>query len=139
MVRARSHGTVVAIVKRGPQWVQFVNGYRNRRACGSSTSAAHAAHCAASGITVAAGAASPRVDSRIANPGDGGSSTIAPRTISSIRASGGRPAASAARNRSRAAASPPSASSTPSLSFFTHPDMPSSAARRATVGRNPTP
>ena len=49
VVRARSYGASRAIVNRGPQFVQLVNGYRYRRSAGSRISCRHAAHVARSG------------------------------------------------------------------------------------------
>jgi hypothetical protein len=43
-------------VNRGPQLVQLMNGYRNRRSAGSSSSLRHSAHTLVSAVTAASGA-----------------------------------------------------------------------------------
>jgi hypothetical protein len=50
-VFSRSYGSDSMIVNLGPQFVQFVNGYRYRRFFGSNTSAKHSGHVAMSGST----------------------------------------------------------------------------------------
>src|SRR5690242_14583561 len=99
------------IVYRGPQLVQFVNAYPNRRLAGSVVSARQASQVATSGEINANSPVSARL-SRIAKPASptGG---ISATTVSWIQASGGASDTIASTNRSTSGAGPSASATSP--------------------------
>ncbi len=136
-MRSRSYGSDETIVKRGPQFVQFVNGYRYRRSAGSESSARHSGQVAMSGGIVERAIPSVRL-SRISNRrAPEGGTFRAEKRVS--RAAGGTSFFKRARNRAIEAGSPSARTTTAPGVFVTHPDRLQAAAIRWTKGRNPTP
>lgn len=127
VVWARSYGTPVTIVKRGPQWVQLTNGWRYRRSAGSASSARQSAQVAESGET-SVRAGPPVREARMVNavPPTGG---ISRWWTDSTRASGGAWAAIRSQNRATAEAVPSTSTTTPSGVLVTCPARASSVAR----------
>src|SRR3954454_24098067 len=125
------------MVYRGPQSVQFVNAYPNRRFVGSQISRRHAPHVAMSGDT---SANSPGVStlSRRTNEASPSVATSATSTVPT-RASGGASSAIAATNRSTAALSPSTSATNPAAELCAYPVNASPRATRYTNGRKPTP
>ena len=140
------------MVNLGPQLVQLMNGYPNRRSAGSMSSRRQSAQVAVSGDT--------RVRRRPADPpGPAGPfESAAPAgslaamakdadrlgvmalvVTRSILASGGASRSSRRRNSLTAAAGPSTSTNTPSMSLPTSPARPSPVARVYTNGRKPTP
>ena len=136
-VLARSYGRDSTMEKRGPQWVQLVKGYRWRRLRGSKISRRHSGQVARSGMIIAV--LPPPVSlGRISKPAQPvGSSHQDSRLWMKLR--GGFSAWRRSRNCSRPAREPSTSMKTPWLELLTHPARPSSAARRCTNGRKPTP
>jgi len=125
------------MVNRGPQFVQFVNGYRWRRSAGSENSRAHSGQVAMSGGIVESAIPSRRLD-RIVNPGIPVGALL--RTEKRVRlAAGGISGPKRARKRESAAAFPSRWMTTLPGVFSTHPASPHREASRWTNGRNPTP
>src|SRR5271165_7482851 len=148
------------MVNLGPQLVQLMNGYPNRRSAGSASSCRQSAQVAVSADT--------RVRRRPALPGPVGPSgpaglvgpvgpagpagslaamakdadrlgAIAFVVTRSILASGGASRSSRRRNSLTAATGPSTSTNTPSRSLPTCPTRPSPVARVYTNGRKPTP
>src|SRR5271165_3998106 len=148
------------MVNLGPQLVQLMNGYPNRRSAGSASSRRQSAQVAVSADT--------RVRRRPALPGPVGPSgpaglvgpvgpagpagslaamakdadrlgAIAFVVTRSILASGGASRSSRRRNSLTAATGPSTSTNTPSRSLPTCPTRPSPVARVYTNGRKPTP
>ena len=124
-------------MNRGPQFVQLMNGYPNRRSPGSASSARQSAQVALSAETRARRRPAGSLGA-IANP-------VAPLGVMacavtrSTRASGGASRSTRSRNFLTDSAGPSTSAKTPSTSLPTHPARPSRAAREYTNGRNPTP
>src|SRR5580704_12367948 len=134
------------MVNLGPQLVQLMNGYLNRRSAGSMSSRRQSAQVAVSAET--------RVRRRpAAPPGPGGPAAslaamakdadrlgvMALVVTRSILASGGASRSSRRRNSLTAATGPSTSTNTPSRSLPTSPVRPSPVARVYTNGRKPTP
>lgn len=126
VVCARSYGSPVTTVKRGPQLVQTMNGWRYLRSAGSASSARHSAQVAMSGETRVR-VAPPSWDAVIANPGRPVTAT-AHCSTDSTAASGGASSATRAQNAATSAAGPSTSATTPSPVFVTWPDSPSRPA-----------
>ena len=125
------------MVNRGPQFVQFRNGYRYLRSAGSSNSRRQSPQVAASaGIPVAT---RPRPSlATIRNPlSPIGSASHA--TTESIRESGGASSRSRRQNASNRSGRPSISMVTPLVSLPMKPASRSSDASRYTNGLNPTP
>jgi hypothetical protein len=122
---------------RGPQPVQFRNGYRYRRSAGSNSSRRQAAQVARSGGS-SRDPPVPEVLCRTANPGP---SRPVPGRIEtwSTRACSGAWARSLVTKSVSAGGLAASRITTAPPSLRTSPSSPSSVARRYTNGRNPTP
>src|SRR6266487_1212985 len=125
------------MVNRGPQLVQLMNGYPNRRSAGSASSARQSSQVALSAETSARRRPVWSL-AAIANPA-APVGTIAAAVTRSTRASGGACVSSSPRNCSTHAAAPSTSAKTPSTSLPTHPARPSRVAREYTKGRKPTP
>ena len=122
---------------RGPQFVQFVNGYRYRRLSGSIISARQSGHAAMSGRTTAVllPESSLCLISKPEYPT--GSRCVLSRLC--IKARGGVSSDSRNMNRLSCEGAPSTSIVTPCGELFTQPFSPSSVARRKTKGRKPTP
>ena len=133
------------MVNLGPQLVQLMNGYPNRRSAGSVSSRRQSAQVAVSADTRV------RRRRRPARPPRPGGSLAAMAkdadrlgvmalvVTRSILASGGASRSSRRRNSLTAAAGPSTSTNTPSRSLPTSPVRPSPVARVYTNGRKPTP
>ncbi len=137
VVNGRSYGIPRTIVKRGPQLVQFTNGYRKRRSSRSNSSARQSQQVALSGVTGASTRPSCELFT-IANPASWRGATSS-KLSSSSTASGGASHGSRARNPSIGSDRPSTSTSTPLASLSTKPARPHSRASRYTYGRKPTP
>ncbi len=125
------------MVKRGPQLVQLMNGYPNRRSAGSQSSRRQSAQVAVSADTrVRRGPA----DWLAAMAKDADRCGVTALMVTrSILASGGASRSSRSRKSLTVAAGPSTSTNTPSRSLPTNPVRPSPVARVYTNGRKPTP
>ncbi len=130
VVATRSYGITVAMVKRGPQWVQVMNGWRWRRSPGSASSLRQSAQVAVSGGSWVRPADSSvgRMVKESAPPVAGRSSQPTPVT----EASGGGCSDSRSQKRPTPSAGPSTSMSTPFAVLLTNPPSARSAARRWT-------
>src|SRR6266700_4223711 len=127
------------MVNRGPQLVQLMNGYPNRRSAGSESSRRQSAQVAVSADTrVRRGPAAGDWLAAMAKDADrrGGSALVVTR---SILASGGASRSSRRRKSPTVAGGPSTSTNTPSRSLPTSPVRPRPVARVYTNGRKPTP
>src|SRR5208282_681539 len=128
------------MVNLGPQLVQLMNGYPNRRSAGSESSRRQSAQVAVSADTRVRRRPAPPAGSLAAMAKDadrlGAMALVVTR---SILASGGASRSSRRRNSLTAATGPSTSTNTPSRSLPTSPVRPSPVARVYTNGRKPTP
>src|ERR1700731_5356043 len=115
------------MVNLGPQLVQLMNGYPNRRSAGSDSSRRQSAHVAVSADTsVRRGPA----DSLAAMAKDADPLGVRGLVVTrSILASGGASRSSSSRNSPTAAEDPSTSTNTPPTSLPTSPLRPSPVAR----------
>src|SRR2546427_781631 len=125
------------MVNLGPQLVQLMNGYPNRRSAGSESSRRQSAHVAVSADTRVLRDPADLL-AAMANDADplGVMALVVTR---SILASGGASRSSRWRNSPTAAAGPSTSTNTPPTSLPTSPLRPSPVASVYTNGRKPTP
>lgn len=125
------------MLKRGPQWVQLVKGYRKRRSAGSKSSCRQSGHVARSGVAMVEGMP-VWMDSRILK-------SVSPRASSHsvehswMELSGGGALVSRSENCSIDSGRPSISMTTPWGELRVYPERASSVARRCTNGRKPTP
>ncbi len=112
VVWARSYGSPVTMVKRGPQCVQVMKGWRWRRSAGSASSVRQSGQVATSGET-SVRAGPPVREAMMVNPAPPATGTSWWSTVSTT-ASGGASAASRSQNRDTAAGAPSTSATTPS-------------------------
>src|ERR1017187_7039020 len=125
------------IVNRGPQFVQLMNGYPNRRSPGSASSARQSAQVALSAETRARRRPVGSLGA-IENPA-APFGVMGCAVTRSTRASGGASRSIRTRNFRTDSAAPSTSAKTPSTSLPPHPARPSRDAREHTNGRNPSP
>ena len=125
------------MVKRGPQLVQFVNGYRYRRLAGSKISARQSAHVGRSGGIETRRPPISRLSTMTKSAA--GSVGMGVQARSRIRAAGGAEPCSNPTKASSARGDPKASMVTPRESLETRPATPCCRARRYTQGRKPTP
>ena len=127
------------MVNRGPQLVQLMNGYPNRRSAGSASSRRQSAQVAVSADTRVRRSPAPG-DSLAAMTKDADRRGVTALVVTrSILASGGASRSSRRRKSLTVAAGPSTSTNTPSRSLPTSPVRPRPVARVYTNGRKPTP